>query len=276
MSGLLEDIGRPRVLGVLNVTPDSFSDGGRFDQVDAAVAHAEQMWVDGADFVDVGGESTRPGADRPTTSDELERVIPVVRALTERGIAVSIDTMRSEVAAAAVDAGATIVNDVSGGLADPDMLATVARSQAAYIAMHWRAPSTVMQQHTTYPGGVVAGVLAELRAQVEQARAAGIRTVVADPGLGFSKTGDQNWELLAHLESLRALGPVLIGASRKSFLGTLLGGRSTADREAAHLAIVTRCAVEGVWGLRVHDVRAARDALAAVSAWNDGAGSQHG
>ena len=273
---LLLDIGRPRVLGVLNVTPDSFSDGGRFNQVDAAIAHAEHLWSEGADLIDVGGESTRPGAERPTTSDELDRVVPVVRALTDRGIAVSIDTMRSEVAAAAVEAGAALVNDVSGGLADPAMHATVARAGAGYVAMHWRAPSTVMQQHTTYPGGVVADVARELGEQVAKARAAGIATVIADPGLGFSKTADQNWELLAHLEELEAVGPVLIGASRKSFLGALLGGRPTGEREAAHLAIVTRCALQDVWGLRVHDVRATRDAIAATRAWNDAAGSLHG
>lgn len=276
MNRLLDDIGRPRVLGVLNVTPDSFSDGGRYNRFDTAIAHAEQMWADGADLIDVGGESTRPGAERPTTSDELDRVVPVVRALVDRGIAVSIDTMRSEVAAAAVDAGATLVNDVSGGLADPQMHSTVARSGAAYVAMHWRAPSTVMQQHTNYPGGVVAGVVAELGEQIEKARTAGIVTVIADPGLGFSKTAEQNWELLAHLDSLRNTGPVLIGASRKSFLGALLHGRPTGEREAAHLAIVTRCALEGVWGLRVHDVRATRDAIAAVDAWTGAAGSQHG
>ena len=276
MSSLLDDIGRPRVMGVLNVTPDSFSDGGRFNQIDAAIAHAQQMWADGADLIDVGGESTRPGADRPTTSDELDRVIPVVRALAERGIAVSIDTMRSEVAGAAVVAGAMLVNDVSGGLADPDMHATVARAGAAYVAMHWRAPSTVMQLHTDYPGGVVADTVRELAIQVSQAREAGIRTVIADPGLGFSKTAAQNWDLLAHLDEFAGLGPVLIGASRKSFLGVLLDGRPTGEREAAHVAIVTRCALEGVWGLRVHDVRATRDALAAVTAWNDAAGSQHG
>ncbi|BBH17785.1 dihydropteroate synthase [Nocardioides baekrokdamisoli] len=276
MSSLLDGIGRPRVLGVLNVTPDSFSDGGRFDRFDAAIAHAEQMWAEGADLIDVGGESTRPGAVRPTTADELDRVVPVVRALTDRGIAVSIDTMRSEVAAAAVDAGAVLVNDVSGGLADQQMHATVARSGAAYVAMHWRAQSTVMQQHTSYPGGVVADVIRELGTQVDAARAAGIATVVADPGLGFSKIAAQNWELLAHLDEFEALGPVLIGASRKSFLGALLDGRPTDEREAAHLVIVTRCAIEGVWGLRVHDVRATRDAIAAVGAWNDAAGSQHG
>lgn len=264
------------MLGVLNVTPDSFSDGGRFTQLGAAIAHAEQLWGDGADLIDVGGESTRPGAERPTTSDELDRVVPVVRELAGRGIAVSIDTMRSEVAAAAVEAGAVLVNDVSGGLADREMHTAVASSGAAYVAMHWRAPSTVMQQHTTYPGGVVAGVLAELEDQLAKARAAGIEAIIADPGLGFSKTAEQNWELLAHLDALQAAGPVLIGASRKSFLGALLDGRPTGEREAAHLAIVTRCTMQHVWGLRVHDARATRDAIAATRAWSDAAGSQHG
>lgn len=276
MNPLLDDIGRPRVLGVLNVTPDSFSDGGRFDRFDAAIAHASTMWADGADLIDVGGESTRPGAERPSTSDELERVVPIVEALVSRGIAVSIDTMRSEVATAAVEAGAVLVNDVSGGLADPRMHATVAGLGVAYVAMHWRAPSTVMQRHTTYPGGVVADVVAELTEQIDAARAAGVATVIADPGLGFSKTAAQNWELLAHLDSLRGTGPLLIGASRKSFLGELLDGRPTGEREAAHLAVVTRCVLAGVWGLRVHDVRATRDAIAAANAWTDAAGSGHG
>lgn len=273
---VIEDLGRPRVLGVLNVTPDSFSDGGRFNRLDAAIAHAERMWADGADLIDVGGESTRPGAERPTSSDELDRVIPVVQALSERSIAVSIDTMRSEVAAAACAAGAVLVNDVSGGLADPDMHRVVAQAGAAYVAMHWRAPSTVMQRHTDYPGGVVADTVRELATQIDRAHAAGIHTVIADPGLGFSKTAAQNWELLADLDALKGLGPVLIGASRKSFLGALLHGRPPSEREAAHLAIVTRCTLESVWGLRVHDVRAARDAIAATRAWTDAAGSHHG
>ncbi|MCB0909593.1 MAG: dihydropteroate synthase [Nocardioidaceae bacterium] len=259
-------------MGILNVTPDSFSDGGLWDDVDAAVAHGLEMAALGADWVDVGGESTRPGAARPPLEQELHRVVPVVERLTREGVAVSVDTMRAEVARAAVDAGAALVNDVSGGLADPGILAVVASGGASYLAMHWRAHSDRMQQFASYDeqGGVVAAVCAELADRVAEIRAAGIPDdrVILDPGLGFAKTATHNWELLRSLDRLAALGfPLLIGASRKSFLGSLLadpGGtpRPTGDREHAHAALVALLAEHDLWGLRVHDVRATRDALA--------------
>lgn len=266
--------GLPLVVGVLNVTPDSFSDGGRWSDPEAALAHGRALVADGADVVDVGGESTRPGAERPPLAEELRRVLPVVEALAADGVVVSVDTMRAEVAAAAVEAGAALVNDVSGGLADADMLPAVAASGAAYVAMHWRAHSDRMQDFASYdaPGGVVAEVSAALGERLEAAVAAGVpaERVVLDPGLGFAKTAEHNWALLAGLDAVAALGrPLLVGASRKAFLGRLLAGadgtpRPVGEREAAHTALVALLALRGVWGLRVHDVRATRDALAVV------------
>ncbi len=264
---------RPRVMGVLNVTPDSFSDGGFWATSDSAIRHGLDLVADGADLIDVGGESTRPGATRPLVADELARVVPVIEDLAGRGITVSVDTMRAEVAAAAVAAGARIVNDVSGGLADPEMFAVVAETGADYVLMHWRAHSVDMQHHTSYDvaGGVVPGVTAELGERIELAAAAGVRRdqLIIDPGLGFSKTADQNWELLAGLDRLEELGlPILVGASRKAFLGHLLGDgdspRPVDAREAGHTALTTLLANRGVWGLRVHDVRACTDAVRVV------------
>jgi dihydropteroate synthase len=269
---------RPVLMGVVNVTPDSFSDGGRWATPEAAIAHGRELLVAGADVLDVGGESTRPGATRPLVEEELARVVPVIAALAADGAVVSVDTMRSEVAHAAVEAGAAFVNDVSGGLADPRMHETVAASGAAYVAMHWRAHSDTMQQHATYdgPGGVVAAVCDELAERVEAMLAAGIprECIVLDPGLGFAKTAEHNWALLRGLAPLAALGyPVLVGASRKSFLGSLLAGpdgvaRGVEDREHASSALHVLLAQEGVWGLRTHDVRAAHDALRALARWN--------
>ncbi|NUS49939.1 MAG: dihydropteroate synthase, partial [Nocardioidaceae bacterium] len=216
--------GRALVMGVLNVTPDSFSDGGRYLEPDKAVAHGRELVAEGADLVDVGGESTRPGARRPSVEEELARVVPVVEALVAEGVLVSVDTMRATVAERAVDAGAVLVNDVSGGRADPDMLDTVARLGTAYVLMHWRAHSNEMQQHATY-GDVVDDVMRELREQLDAADRAGLdpARVAVDPGIGFSKTADQNWDVLAGMERLHALGrPVLIATSRKRFLGALL------------------------------------------------------
>ena len=262
-------------MGVVNVTPDSFSDGGRYATPDAAIAHGHRLLEEGADVLDIGGESTRPGATRPLVSDELERVVPVIRALAGSGAVVSVDTMRAEVAEAAVAAGASVVNDVSGGLADPAMLPTVAASGAAYVAMHWRAHSDRMSDFAVYdgPGGVVGAVRDELAQRAEAALAAGIAEdrLVLDPGLGFAKRGQHNWELLAGLPALQGLGfPLLVGASRKSFLGTLLAGpdgspRPVEDREHAGTAVTVHLALHGVWGVRVHDVRATRDALAVVA-----------
>jgi dihydropteroate synthase len=265
---------RPRVMGVVNVTPDSFSDGGQHATPAAAVEHGLQLLADGADVLDIGGESTRPGATRPLVAEELARVVPVIGALADRGATVSVDTMRAEVARAALDAGASIVNDVSGGLADPRVLDVVAEAGATYVAMHWRAHSDRMAAFATYdePGGVVAAVRSELAERVAAAVAAGIapERVVLDPGLGFAKRGAHNWELLGHLDELASLGHrLLVGASRKSFLGALLAGpdgtpREVTGREAAGAAVTTLLAQAGVWCIRVHDVRSCRDALAVV------------
>ncbi|SDN52628.1 dihydropteroate synthase [Nocardioides szechwanensis] len=258
-------------MGVVNVTPDSFSDGGLYADTESAVAHGRQLLLDGADILDIGGESTRPGATRPLVREELDRVVPVISTLAADGAVVSVDTMRAEVAAAALEAGATIVNDVSGGLADPEILDVVAATGATYVAMHWRAHADRMQDLASYdgPGGVVEAVRAELAERVTAIRAAGISDdrVVLDPGLGFAKGAAHNWELVAGLDRLAELGfPLLVGASRKSFLGRLLadaGGdpRPVDEREAAGLALTVLLAQRGVWCVRVHDVRANRDVL---------------
>jgi len=263
--------GRPVVMGVVNVTPDSFSDGGRFADTDSAVAHGRRLRADGADVLDVGGESTRPGATRPLVAEELDRVVPVIEALAGDGAFVSVDTMRADVARAALTAGAAMVNDVSGGLADPEMLPLVATTGAAYVAMHWRAHSDRMQRLATYdePGGVVAAVVRELGERLAAARAAGVPDdrLVLDPGLGFAKEADHNWELLARLDAVAGLGPpLLVGASRKTFLGRLLAGpdgepRPVGEREVAGHALTLVLAQRGVWGVRVHDVRGTRDVL---------------
>jgi dihydropteroate synthase len=269
--------GRTLVMGVLNVTPDSFSDGGRWFDLDAAVAHGLALAAEGADVVDVGGESTRPGAARPGVAEELRRVLPVVQALVADGVVVSIDTMQAEVAAAAVQAGARLVNDVSGGLADPAMLGTVAGLDVPYVAMHWRGHSTVMQDRTRYDD-VVTDVRRELADRLERARAAGIAPdrLVLDAGFGFAKTGEHNWELLRRLEELDALGvPQLVGVSRKAFLGALLADddetpRPASERDDATTALTTLLAVRGVWGVRVHAVRASRDAIAVAQRLHGG------
>jgi dihydropteroate synthase len=260
-------------MGVVNVTPDSFSDGGMWLEPEAAIEHGQALVADGADLVDVGGESTRPGADRPPEDEELRRVLPVVSALASTGVVVSVDTMRAGVARAALDAGAVMVNDVSGGLADPDILAVVAAAQVPYTVMHWRRHSVDMQAHVTYDD-VVADVAAHLAGRLEAAERAGVdpdRTVV-DPGLGFAKTAAHNWRLLAHLDTLHRLGrPLLLGASRKRFLGVLLadsaGERPVAGRDDATVACSALAAAEGAWCLRVHEVRGSADAVRVVAAW---------
>jgi dihydropteroate synthase len=270
----------PLLMGVVNVTPDSFSDGGLWDTPGAAVTHGRALLADGADVLDIGGESTRPGATRPVVEEEVDRVVPVIRILAADGARVSVDTMRSEVAEQALDAGATIVNDVSGGLADPRILDVVAASDATYVCMHWRGHSDRMQDLAAYdvPGGVVAAVRDELCDRVDAARAAGIpdERIVLDPGLGFAKKASHNWTLLAGLSVLQSLGfPLLVGASRKSFLGTLLAGadgtpRPVDDREDATTALTVLLAQQRVWGIRVHDVRAASDALRTLRRWEQG------
>lgn len=266
----LRKLDRTLVMGVLNVTPDSFSDGGRFNDPTIATNHALQMIEDGADIIDIGGESTRPGSDRISVQEELDRVLPVISALADSGTAISIDTMRTEVARAAVDAGACMVNDVSGGKADSEMLDYIATLNTPYILMHWRGPSNIMNTLTDY-NDVVADVTAEIAQQVEVAVAAGISRdrIAIDPGIGFAKTVDQNWPILKHLSVLEGLGlPILMGASRKKFLGELLAkegvARETEERESATTAISTLMAVRGLWAVRVHDVKSSSDAIAVV------------
>ena len=268
----LPALARPLVMGVVNVTPDSFSDGGRFHSADEAVAHGLAMVAEGADLLDIGGESTRPGATRPLVGEELARVIPVITALAGHGVLVSVDTMRAEVAEAALDAGAGVVNDVSGGLADPAILRVVAERDAAYVAMHWRGHADTMQRRASY-ADVVAEVCDELQRRVDDALAAGVAPdrIAVDPGLGFAKTADHNWELLRHLPDLDVLGlPVLLGSSRKSFIGALLADeegrpRPVLDREDANVALTTIAGLLGVWAVRVHEVRASVDALRVVA-----------
>jgi dihydropteroate synthase len=265
---------RALVMGVLNVTPDSFSDGGRWFDTDKAVEHGRRLARQGADLVDVGGESTRPGAVRPSVQEELDRVLPVIGALTADGISVSVDTMRAEVAAQALDAGAVLVNDVSGGRADPDMFAIVAGRQAPYVLMHWRAHSARMQQRTEYDD-VVAEVADELTEQLDLALEAGIDRgrIAIDPGIGFSKTADQNWEVLAATERYHDLGyPLLVATSRKRFLGHLLAGadgelRAPLERDDATTATTALAAVAGAWCIRAHAVRATADAVRAATRW---------
>jgi len=256
-------------MGVLNVTPDSFSDGGRYADRDAAVAHAVRMREQGADLVDVGGESTRPGADRVDPATETARVLPVIRELAAAGVPMSVDTTRAAVAAAALEAGAAVVNDVSGGLADPAMTKVVAEAGCPYVIMHWRGHSRRMSELARYHD-VVADVRAELRARVDEALAAGIAAdkIVIDPGLGFAKTAEHNWALTRRIGELQALGfPVLVATSRKSYLGKLLAApdqtpRPVGERESATVATSVLAFAAGIWGVRVHDVRATVDALA--------------
>jgi dihydropteroate synthase len=247
-------------MGIVNVTPDSFSDAHLTD----ALEHGRRLLADGADLLDVGGESTRPGAARVSADEELARVLPVVAALAGEGAVVSVDTMRSSVAAAAVEAGAAMVNDVSGGLADDEMLPVVAALGVPYIAMHWRGHSAQMQSRAVYDD-VVADVCTELSGRRDAALAAGVVDLVLDPGLGFAKEAAHNWELLGRLDALSALGrPLLVGASRKAFLGALLDGRDPVGRDAATAAVTVLAAQAGAWAVRVHDVAASADAVRVV------------
>jgi dihydropteroate synthase len=269
----LPNPGRCAVMGVLNVTPDSFSDGGRYLHLDDALTHGVEMWTDGADLVDVGGESTRPGADRVAPDVEIARILPVIRGLSSAGVVVSVDTTRARVAEAALSAGAVVVNDVSGGLADPDMARVVAEAGVPWILMHWRGYSKDMDSLAKYDD-VVVEVRVELSARADAAVAAGVSTdaLVLDPGLGFAKKAEHNWALLRRLDALRGLGfPVLVGASRKRFLGSLLADkegvpRSPDGREEATAAISALVAAAGAWGVRVHDVRRSLDAVKVAEA----------
>ncbi len=266
--------GRCVVMGVLNVTPDSFSDGGRYLGLDQALEHAREMWARGADLIDVGGESTRPGASRVDAETELQRILPVIKTLAGEGVALSVDTTRAAVAAAALEAGAHVINDVSGGLADPDMARVAAGSGAPWVLMHWRGHSKDMQTLAKYED-VVADVRAELLSRVDEALAAGVAesAIVLDPGLGFAKNAEHDWALLRGLDSLVSLGfPVLVGASRKRFLGRLLSGtdgtpRPPDGREDATAAVSALAAAAGAWGVRVHEVGASLDAVAVAAAW---------
>lgn len=267
MSAALDAQGRTLVMGILNVTPDSFSDGGEWYDRDDAVRHGLDMVAQGADIIDVGGESTRPGARRVDPAVERRRVIPVVQALAADGVAVSVDTMNASTAAAAIDAGAVLVNDVSGGLADPAMDALVAESRIRFVVMHWRGHSDVMTQHATYTD-VVTEVSDALRRRMDGLVSAGVdpAQLIVDPGLGFAKDAGHNWELLARLADLRALGaPVLVGASRKRFLGAL-DGAAPGDRGVASAVVAAFAARAGAWAVRVHHVPSTRSALAVESA----------
>jgi dihydropteroate synthase len=273
MGGLPRRGDRISIMGVLNVTPDSFSDGGRYSSVDDAVAHGLAMRDEGADLIDIGGESTRPGARRVDVDEELRRVLPVITELAAAGVAMSIDTYRAAVAAKALEAGVTVVNDVSGGLGDPAMADVVRDARCPWILMHWRGHSERMQDLAHYDD-VVKDVRTELLARVDAAVTAGVDEgcLAIDPGLGFAKTGAHNWALLSALETFVSLGPpVLVAASRKSFLGRLLAARDGTprpvdEREDATTAITAHCAAHGVWGVRVHDVRPSVDAALAVAA----------
>ena len=267
---------RTHVMGVVNVTDDSFSDGGLFLDRDRAVEHGLAMAAEGAAIIDVGGESTRPGAIRVDARVETARVLPVIKDLAQQGITVSIDTMHADVARAALENGAGIVNDVSGGRADPNMAPLLADAGVPWVLMHWRSVGADRPHQVPAYGDVVADVRAELMASVDAAVSAGVdpADLVIDPGLGFAKNAEHNWALLRALPELVATGiPVLVGASRKRFLGTLLSGpddepREPAGRETATAVISALAAKHGVWGVRVHDVRASVDALKVVQAWS--------
>jgi dihydropteroate synthase len=271
---------RVRVMGVVNVTDDSFSDGGLFLDRDRAISHGFALAAEGAAIIDIGGESTRPGATRIDPGIETARVVPVIKELAGQGITVSIDTMHAEVAAAAIEHGARIVNDVSGGRADPKMAALVADAKVPWILMHWRSVRAERPHEVPPYGDVVAEVRTELLGCVESAVSAGVdpARLIIDPGLGFAKTAQHNWALLHALPEFVGLGfPVLVGASRKRFLGALLADpdgqpRPPDGRETATAVVSALAATHGVWGVRVHDVRATVDALKVVEAWTEFSG----
>jgi dihydropteroate synthase len=247
------------VMGILNVTPDSFADGGRHDDFDAALSRGLEMIVEGVDIIDIGGESTRPGADRVSEEEEIARTIPVITELAKHGATISIDTMRASTAEAAINAGASIINDVSGGLADNAMLQTAARLRVPYIAMHWRGHSKEMNSKAIY-GDVVAEVIAELNERIAAALEAGIDKdkIIIDPGIGFAKDAEHNWAIIDSIEKFVDLGyPVLVGASRKRFLG----GESPDEREQATIELTKRLGATGIWAVRVHSVKPHKEVL---------------
>lgn len=260
----------PQLFGILNVTPDSFSDGGRFASHDDAIERGIELHRQGADIVDVGGESTRPGATRVGVEDEMARVIPVIRELHAARVPVSVDTMNAETALAAAAAGASVINDVSGGLADPGMYRVVAQTGLLYVAMHWRGSADAAPSY----GDVVAEVRDELKARLAEMIVSGVdlQRVVLDPGIGFAKNAEHNWSLLGHLPELATLGhPLLVGVSRKRFLGTLLPDDAPTEARDLPTAVLSALAADaGVWALRVHDVESTRVALAAWQAWQNG------
>jgi len=248
------------IMGILNVTPDSFADGGRHNEFDAAVARGLEMIAEGVDIIDIGGESTRPGADRVSEAEEIARTIPVIDELAKHGVKISIDTMRASTAEAAIKAGASIINDVSGGLADPNMLQTAVRLKVPYIAMHWRGQSKDMNSKAVY-NDVVIDVISELQERITAALDAGIEVgnLIIDPGLGFAKDAEHNWEIIDSIDSFVDLGyPVLVGGSRKRFLG----GDSPDEREQATIDLTKRLATTGVWAVRVHSVKPHKEVLA--------------
>lgn len=248
-------------MGILNVTPDSFADGGKHNDFESAVARGLEMIAEGVDIIDIGGESTRPGADRVSEVEEIARTIPVIKELAKHGVQISIDTMRASTANAAIDAGASIINDVSGGLADPLMHQTAAALKVPYIAMHWRGQSKDMNSKAIY-GDVVSDVISEIQERVDAALDSGISRdkLIIDPGLGFAKDADHNWAIIDAIDQFVDMGyPVLVGASRKRFLG----GDSPDEREQATINLTKRLAPTGVWAVRVHSVKPHKEVLSA-------------
>ena len=247
------------VMGILNVTPDSFADGGRHNDFEAAVEHGLEMIAEGVDIIDIGGESTRPGAERVSETEEIARTIPVIKELSKHRVTISIDTMRASTAEAAIKAGASIINDVSGGLADVAMLQTAAQLQVPYIAMHWRGHAKEMNSKAIY-GDVVVDVISELNERIEAALDVGIHRnkLIIDPGIGFAKEAEHNWAIIESIDRIVAMGyPVLVGASRKRFLG----GDSPDEREQATIELTKRLSSTGVWAVRVHSVKPHKQVL---------------
>ncbi|NDA80493.1 MAG: dihydropteroate synthase [Actinobacteria bacterium] len=252
------------VMGILNITPDSFADGGKHFSLGDAVSRAEQMITEGVDIIDVGGESTRPGAERVSEAEESRRVMPVIKEIRKFGVPISIDTMRSGIAREAISLGVRYVNDVSGGLADSGMPSLIAQSGIKYIVMHWRAHSAEMMSQANYED-VVGQVYSELEFRLEQLGEAGVKRdqMIIDPGIGFSKSAEHNWQLLREIDGFFQIGlPILIGASRKRFLGQHLAPE---ERESASVAITSYCATQGVWAVRTHSVKPHKDAIAKVA-----------